>query len=495
MPLRSVPSSFASKLFLGFAILGISLFVLVPWSGLTKLALPLRKPSSTPYLTPPEAKEDAFTVASGTISGSRAASASLLLDLTLSSRKAYPATSTPYHLAGTSLSKLVKNPAQTDTTQSLARLALEKVLNSASPIFGQYENLQTDTSTWMSAYPDTTRLVHMNMPGAHDAATWNYSMATQKYLKPITDLVNDTLEFHPEEFRCQDQSLIHMLNAGIRVFDLRYAYDVTKTSLVFWHGPALQSQTATVEDVLISFYHWLDDHPSEVVFLSYQYEPSAEMGNRESESLQKLLFETLTSPAAKKYIVQTQGKLGSLGEARGKIILLRRFDLDKLPAEYEASMPGLHFSPSEWTINGADITIHYNNSTSVVDEESGTAYIEDYYRPDTPEHSTVETNVQAKLDTTLEHLRIAASAKHKDGLFWSFTSCTNILHKPPITPRMLALRNGSNGINHRLIHFFKSMKGQRLGIVMFDFFEEPKELIPIFLSLRAPGENFEDAVP
>ena len=45
-------------------------------------------------------------------------------------------------------------------------------------------------------------------------------------------------------------SNLSVLNAGIRVFDLRYALDVTNSTLVFWHGDGLQSETATVNDVL-----------------------------------------------------------------------------------------------------------------------------------------------------------------------------------------------------------------------------------------------------
>ena len=48
---------------------------------------------------------------------------------------------------------------------SLATLALEKVLGDASPIFGQYRNVQSNTSTWMSRYPDSMKIVHMNIPG------------------------------------------------------------------------------------------------------------------------------------------------------------------------------------------------------------------------------------------------------------------------------------------------------------------------------------------
>ena len=65
---------------------------------------------------------------------------------------------------------------------------------------------------------------------------------------------------------------INMLNSGIRVFDLRFAYDVTNSTLVFWHSGALMSQTATLDDVLYGFWQWLDDHPTETIFLSFQYE-------------------------------------------------------------------------------------------------------------------------------------------------------------------------------------------------------------------------------
>jgi 1-phosphatidylinositol phosphodiesterase len=45
-----------------------------------------------------------------------------------------------------------------------------------------------------------------------------------------------------------------MLDAGIRVFDLRYAFDVTNTSLVFYYSQALLSEATTLDDVLFSFY-------------------------------------------------------------------------------------------------------------------------------------------------------------------------------------------------------------------------------------------------
>ena len=108
-----------------------------------------------------------------------------------------------------------KNDDNVDLSSSLANAALETILHTASPIFGTYANTQSSTSTWMSYYPDDTMLVHMNIPGAHDAATWNYSRATKEALEPVVGLVSDVSQ--PNDwFRCQgnENGLVGMLDAG-----------------------------------------------------------------------------------------------------------------------------------------------------------------------------------------------------------------------------------------------------------------------------------------
>ncbi|KAK0945881.1 hypothetical protein LTR29_002738 [Friedmanniomyces endolithicus] len=365
------------------------------------------------------------------------------------------------------------------SSSALAEFALGRVLNDGAPVFGVYADVQNNTSTWMKAYADDTLIVHMNLPGTHDADTWNYSTATQQSLDHVTNLANIT-EYNVAAYRCQDLSMLTMLNDGIRVFDLRYAFDVTNTTLVFWHGPGLVSETATVDDVLYGFYRWLDDHPSEALFLSFQYEGSTTPYGRNDAGVQLQLFNTLTTPAARQYFLQTTGSIGTLGEARGKITLLKRFDEDMLPAYYTTALPGIHFSPLNWTDNSPNITLVYNSSTG------GTAYIEDYYQPHTPANSTAEENIQWKLNATEAHLTMAATT-HPNDLFWSFASSTNLVNNPPITPAIQALGDGSltpgGGVNQRLVPFLEGMKGKRLGIVMFDFYEQPAELLPLFLSL------------
>lgn len=375
-------------------------------------------------------------------------------------------------------------PRRYSGSSSLAKLAFEKVLQDASPIFGHQDEdarpAKSATATWMKEFYDDTLLVHMNLPGTHDAATWNYTQETQKSLQFASKLA-DLSPSNNANYRCQDKSMIDMLEAGIRAFDLRYAYDVTRTALVFWHGDALQSETATVEDVLFAFYDWLDRHPSEALFLSFQHERGTN-----DKNTQLALHKILTSPPAKRYISQTRGSLGTLGSARGKITLLRRFDMNDLPSSYEESLPGLHFSPKEWTVNGDNTALEYDKTTRE------TAYIQDYYHPQTPKHSPLELTARWKLNATEAHYKRAASDApvFKNSLFWSFASSTKTDNDPASTPKDLALGDGGavKGVNTELVEFFKEMKGKRLGITMFDFFEQPEELLPSYLGLLSPKE-------
>jgi 1-phosphatidylinositol phosphodiesterase len=359
---------------------------------------------------------------------------------------------------------------------SLASFALDKVLADATPIFGSYVKDTGSKAEWMKSYNDDTQLIHMNIPGTHDSATWNYSQATQDSLLGITDLNQVTVPV-PETFRCQELSLINMLDRGIRAFDLRYAFDPTNTTIIFYHSEALLSEIATIDNVLFGFYKWLDDHPSETLFLSLQYEGSTAKYASNDAALQLKLYNTLTSPVARKYFVQKKNELGTLGEARGKITLMRRFDLDQLADSYTTAMPGLHFSPSLWTDNDPNIVLTYNEKKDL------TAYIEDYYEPS---GSNATENIQWKYNATTSHI-IKATTEYPNSLFWTWASSENTDIVPPVWPRIMAIGNGTltpqGGVNQRLVPFLKKQKGKRVGIVMFDYFDVPSDLIDEFLSL------------
>ncbi|ROV94498.1 hypothetical protein VSDG_05893 [Cytospora chrysosperma] len=336
----------------------------------------------------------------------------------------------------------------------------------ATEIFGPYVHDNGALASWMSGYPDDTPLAHMNIPGTHDSATWNYTQATQDALANITAGDGETM-YPYQVFRCQSSSIMASLNAGVRFFDLRFALDPPGTKLVFFHSQALMSETATVDDVVVAFYYWLDKHPSETVILSFQYESSTIANATFDSTVQLMLFDILNSTTAARYIQQTHDVLPSLGEARGKVVLFKRFDLDQLP--------------------GDNITLAYNTALNL------TAYVEDYYEPDDlGDSSTVAANIAAKINATTMHLQMATSREYSyaaDSLFITFSSAEHVTTTPvAVTPEIMAVGAGNSttplgGVNQQILPVLKGYRGQRMGVVVVDFWDQPVDLISSILGV------------
>ena len=355
----------------------------------------------------------------------------------------------------------------------------------ATEIFGPFIHDNGTLATWMSRHTDDTPLSLINIPGTHDSATWNYTQATQDALANVTAGGGEPT-YPPEVFRCQNASIVESLNAGVRFFDLRFALDPTGTKLVFWHSQALMSERATVGDVATAFYYWLDLHPSETVILSFQYESSTTVNATFDVAVQHMIFDILNSTTAAQYIDQTHDALPALGAARGKAVLFRRFDLDELPDEYEAALPGLHLSPGSWGDNAKDTSLVYNAVLNL------TAYIEDYYEPDDlGDNSTAAENIAAKVNATTSHLQMAASDSpgHNQSLFITFASAEHNTAVPvPVTPHVMALGvdNSSTplgGVNQQIAPLIEMLGGRRMGIVVVDFWDEPRDLVKSILGL------------
>ncbi|KAM7223727.1 PLC-like phosphodiesterase [Rhypophila decipiens] len=389
---------------------------------------------------------------------------------------------------------------------SLGKFALQKVLGDAGGVFGRADDENTSSpfsnnnnkdakksnhrATWMSLIPDSTPITEINIPGTHDSATWNFTQTTADSIRHNANPANGVLP--AEVYRCQRVSLWASLEAGVRFFDLRYGLDPEGVRLVFYHAHALMSELATVDDVLFGFYSWLDRHPSEVVLLSFKIEDTGiNLTPADHLKTQFLLFQSLTTPAAKQYILQRHDSLGTLGPARGKIILFRRFDnpFDPSPGQgTETVLPGLHLSPSVWTENSKGFWLVYNARRNL------SAHIEDYYEPRdlSPPDQSASVNIDAKVSAVEGSLRLAAASsslpaeevkekseeeEYKGELFITFTSAEHSANHPPVTPIIMALGNGTEstpagGVNRRLVkEILPTLKGKRVGIVIIDFWD------------------------
>lgn len=132
-----------------------------------------------------------------------------------------------------------------------------------------------DTCNWMAKFADSTKLVAMNLPGTHDTSTCNstsifffffvinnyldfrellrcdsgfthklYGTVSRQETKNLDIYLISQRRMPPAyEFRCQENSILQSLNDGIRVFDLRIAYNPGNDTIGFWHSECLSFQS------------------------------------------------------------------------------------------------------------------------------------------------------------------------------------------------------------------------------------------------------------
>ncbi|KAJ6608105.1 PLC-like phosphodiesterase [Mycena sp. CBHHK59/15] len=361
-------------------------------------------------------------------------------------------------------------------SQFLAEKALEEILERAAPILGRDHGC-SPTCNWMAKISDDIRLVDMNLPGTHDAATWDYSDARQAELVRYTGPIRAAAFF-----RCQGRSLAQSLNDGIRVFDLRLGYNPGNDTIGFYHGVAMLGPTTTLQDVLYGLYGWLIAHPTETVLVSINHESGSK--TLYDKKFEELLSSTLNNEVAKRFWLQTSGQLGPLGPARGKLVLLQRFTYQFLPAP---SNPfGIHLDAEQWTVNGGDIRLVYHK------EPRRIAYIQDTFRPLVPANSGAEANIAFKFEAVTRHLTnamdVPAPRDHEtdEALYITFASGAANADKAPITPNIVAMGDSSSsteGVNARLLSLVRSNKGKRLGVIMLDFYDTPPELVEAVIGI------------
>lgn len=357
----------------------------------------------------------------------------------------------------------------------------------AAPILGFYDrSSEGPLASWMAALPDHLPITRLSIPGTHDSATWNYTQPTQDSLERVTGDLPPAIAY-----QCQDRSLFQMLGDGIRFFDLRVGFLPGHHHLGFFHAAAILSQTATLSDVLLGFYQWLDDHPTETVLVSIKVDNATfndppSTGQPSSRELQQILYELLTqSDLAQKHWLQEDLVLGTLGGARGKMIFIQRIEWDEIRSDPDLQPIGIPLPPSKFNDNDAQFEIEYNS------ELGSKVFIEDLYQLISGS-SSVESKVELKLDAVDRHLQLASNrsdAETSTQLFLTFASGGALRNHPPVTPKMLAVGTGlgsslENAVNSRIKRSiaegrYDDLDGRRgrLGIVILDWYFQVPDLI------------------
>lgn len=175
----------------------------------------------------------------------------------------------------------------------------------------------------MREIDDDKMLYTLTIPGTHDCVT--------QYVQ------------YPHISRCQDRNIYEQLNIGIRALDIRVKSNGERLGMV--HGAAnafvnprkFCGIKMDMADVLEHCYNFLSRNPSEAIVFQFKND-----SNKEMEKCFNNLFYTYIKGNEDKWFLEN--RVPSLGEARGKIVLIRRCKMDKSNAEFGDHNTGLDFS-------------------------------------------------------------------------------------------------------------------------------------------------------
>ena len=245
----------------------------------------------------------------------------------------------------------------------LSLLVLAVLVLWTIPLFERpADDAVSGSADWMAALPDDIPLECLSIPGTHDAGTANAQLAFFS--------------------RCQHGDAARQLADGFRYLDIRLAVRETKDgkTLVLMHGVTLCRETylpwgkpLTLASVLEDCYAFLDAHPGETILFTVSRERSEDSVSE----IQTLLAEAVREQPGYWY-AGDGSRLPTLGEARGTLVLFRRFNDDAgLGTE-----SGIHF---DWHDQGgySDPSQAYAEGYAL--SEDVRLFVEDRYEYETGE--------------------------------------------------------------------------------------------------------------
>lgn len=149
---------------------------------------------------------------------------------------------------------------------------------------------------FLAKIDDNTPLSQILLPGTHDSG------ATRDFFIPATA-------------RCQWMTIGEQLSAGVRYMDIRLTR--VKGKLDVYHGPAYQG--LSFEDVIADVLTFLEENPTETLIMCIKEESDAKGENGAFEDMVKAVIDK----RANQWF--TENRIPTLGEVRGKIVLMRRY--------------------------------------------------------------------------------------------------------------------------------------------------------------------------
>ncbi|MCQ4635216.1 RICIN domain-containing protein [Anaerovorax odorimutans] len=215
---------------------------------------------------------------------------------------------------------------------------------------------------WMKEIPDEALLSSLSIPGTHDTGTANIVQGGTPQISVTS---------------CQKYYFDEQLNTGIRAFDIRGsagagAKTVSDVGLVHggatWKCKNKDGSDLTLKNILDDSIRFLEAYPSETLIMTVKPDAGTD------EDLARALGNFMKNNP--RYVWQSD-QIPSMGQARGKIVFVRRFEM----GDYSPKSDGIEtswFGPNLSKWDSYDYGAQ-QRAIKIYDEGGKSVYVQDAY--------------------------------------------------------------------------------------------------------------------
>lgn len=268
-------------------------------------------------------------------------------------------------------------------------------------------DLAKPATDWLDMVRDEVKVCKLSIPGTHDTMTgMGFYQPGLKFVFNMTAI-------------SQLSDLEEQMNSGLRFFDIRPVVSTDtiakKRILRLTHG--ISEIDVTFEETVDWLQAYLKAHPSEFFICKLQFDN----GFEDQKDLYSLLSDVLHMSKYQGLFVENWRPDITVGEMRGKILWLSRYDLRLLHEIYD--YPIVY---CDWPDEDPDIkedldpaaqrscAMYNMNDPSIM----ATLYKQDYYK------TTTEKRMKNKQKTVIDMMHSAREATASDENIWIVNHCS-----------------------------------------------------------------------
>ena len=272
-------------------------------------------------------------------------------------------------------------------------------------------DLPTPITDWLGMVKDDTKVCKLSIPGTHD------TMTGMGFYQPVLKYVFNTTAIS------QVSTLEEQMACGLRFFDIRPVVSIDtlatdpaeKQILRLSHG--ISEIDVTFEETIDLLQRYLKDHPSEFFIAKLQ----ADNGMENQSNWAVLLNKVLSKQKYDGLFVEDWRPDITVGEMRGKILWLSRYDLRPLNDLFHFPIVYCDWPDEDPDIN-EDLNPEAQRSCAMYDMNDATVkatlYKQDYYK------TTTEKRMKNKQQTVIDMMHSAREATAKDDNIWIVNHCS-----------------------------------------------------------------------